>query len=87
MAQRIYWVPHTICFFGCAHCHNDSVLDGIKASRSIIDGVIAHMPPPDSRYRLEEVLVGGGEALMRNQQGEITRADRPRAQLLYRAPG
>lgn len=70
MAQRIYWVPHTICYFGCKHCHNDSVMGGIHASRQVIDEVIAHLPGPESPYRLEEVLVGGGESLMRNNEME-----------------
>lgn len=71
MAQRIYWVPHTICFFGCEHCHNDSVMEGIQASRQIIEQVIARLPGPESRYRLDEVLVGGGESLMRNAHMEF----------------
>ena len=70
MAQRIYWVPHTMCFFGCEHCHNDSVMDGIRADKAVIDGVIANLPERGSRYQLEEVLIGGGESLMRNQQME-----------------
>lgn len=70
MTQRIYWVPHTICYFGCLHCHNDSHMGGVRASRSVIDGVIAHLPSPESPYRLEEVLVGGGESLMRNNEME-----------------
>jgi hypothetical protein len=70
MAQRVYWVPHTICYFGCEHCHNDSIMAGIRASRQTIDAVIAHLPGSDSLYRLEEMLVGGGEALMRGQQME-----------------
>jgi hypothetical protein len=79
MAQRIYWVPHTVCFFGCEHCHNDSVMEGIRADRTLIDRIIANLPGPDSPYRLEEVLVGGGEALMRNQQMEyLVRAFRAR---------
>jgi hypothetical protein len=70
MAQRVYWVPHTVCYFGCAHCHNDSVMEGIRASQRVIDGVIANLPGAKSPYRLEEMLVGGGEALMRGQQME-----------------
>jgi hypothetical protein len=70
MTQRVYWVPHTVCYFGCAHCHNDSVMQGIRASRSIIDGVITNLPGPETGIQLEEVLVGGGEALMRGQQME-----------------
>lgn len=70
MGQRIYWVPHTICYFGCLHCHNDSRLQGVRASRAVIDGVIEHMPGPNSPYRLDEVLVGGGESLMRNNEME-----------------
>jgi hypothetical protein len=70
MAQRFYWVPHTVCFFGCAHCHNDSVLRGIRANRTVIDGVIANLPTPESAIQLTEVLVGGGEALMRGQEME-----------------
>jgi len=75
VAQRIYWVPHTVCFFGCEHCHNDSVMEGIRADRDVIDGVISHLPECGTRYGLEEVLIGGGESLMRNQQMEylITR--------------
>jgi hypothetical protein len=71
MAQRIYWVPHTICFFGCEHCHNDSVMAGLRADRALIERIVANLPGPDSPYRLEEVLVGGGEALMRGQQMEF----------------
>jgi hypothetical protein len=67
MVQRIYWVPHTICFFGCEHCHNDSLMEGIRADKAVIDQVIANLPGPGSRYSLEEVLVGGGESLMRSQ--------------------
>jgi len=70
MGQRIYWVPHTVCYFGCKHCHNDSVMGGIRASRQVIDGIIAHLPEQESRYRLDEVLVGGGESLMRNSEME-----------------
>jgi hypothetical protein len=70
MGQRIYWVPHTICYFGCHHCHNNSVMGGIRASRQVIDGIIAHLPLQDSRHGLEEVLVGGGESLMRNNEME-----------------
>ncbi len=75
MSQRIYWVPHTVCFFGCEHCHNDSVMEGIRADRAVIDRVIDHLPDHGSRYELEEILIGGGESLMRNQQMEhlITR--------------
>lgn len=70
MGQRVYWVPHTICYFGCKHCHNDSVMGGIRASRQVIDGVIAHLPGSESPYRLDEVLVGGGESLMRSNEME-----------------
>ncbi len=70
MSQRVYWVPHTICYFGCKHCHNDSAMGGIRASRQIIDGIIAHLPEQESRYALDEVLVGGGESLMRNNEME-----------------
>ncbi len=70
MTQRIYWVPHTVCFFGCEHCHNDSVMAGLRADRALLDRIVAHLPGPASPYRLEEVLVGGGEALMRGQQME-----------------
>jgi len=70
MTQRVYWVPHTVCFFGCAHCHNDSVMHGTRASKRVIDGVIANLPGSDSAITLEEVLVGGGESLMRGQQME-----------------
>jgi hypothetical protein len=67
MAQRIYWVPHTVCFFGCEHCHNDSLMEGIHADHDVIDKVVANLPEPNSRYPLQDVLVGGGESLMRNQ--------------------
>lgn len=67
MAQRIYWVPHTVCFFGCEHCHNDSLMEGIRADKAVIDQIIANLPAPDSHYSLQEVLVGGGESLMRSQ--------------------
>ncbi len=70
MTQRFYWVPHTVCFFGCEHCHNDSVMDGIRANRRIIEQIVQNLPGPESPYPLEEVLVGGGESLMRNQQME-----------------
>ncbi len=70
MTQRVYWVPHTVCFFGCAHCHNDSVMHGTRASRRVIDGIIANLPDATSPFQLEEMLVGGGEALMRGQQME-----------------
>ena len=67
MAQRIYWVPHTICFLGCAHCHNDSMLAGVRSSAQRAEAIIANLPAPASRFRLDEVLIGGGEALMRDQ--------------------
>ena len=70
MGQRIYWVPHTACFMGCAHCHNDSSLPGQRATRELIDRIVAYLPRPESPYRLEEVLVGGGEALMRGAETE-----------------
>jgi hypothetical protein len=70
MAQRIYWVPHTVCFLGCAHCHNDSALSGRRAARDLVDRIIDHLPGPESTYRLEDVLVGGGEALMRGAETE-----------------
>ena len=70
MGQRIYWVPHTRCFVGCAHCHNDSSLPGRRATRDLIDRIIAHLPSPNSPYRLEDVLVGGGDALMRGAETE-----------------
>jgi hypothetical protein len=70
MTQRIYWVPHTRCFMGCAHCHNDSSLSDSPASRARIDAIIAHLPGPDSEYRLEDVLIGGGEALQRAVETE-----------------
>lgn len=70
MTQRIYWVPHTTCFLGCAHCHNDSSPSGRQATRNLIERIIAHLPGPESDYRLEDVLVGGGEALMRGQETE-----------------
>ena len=56
MTQRIYWVPHTKCFLGCAHCHNDSG-PGQPASRALIEAIIAHLKqhgcepgPIESRY-------------------------------------
>ena len=64
MAQRIYWAPHTLCFLGCLHCHNDSDAEGLPGSAAVVDAVIANLPDGSSRYRLEEVLVGGGEPLM-----------------------
>jgi hypothetical protein len=70
MTQRIYWAPHTVCYFECEHCHNDSVLEGRRATPERLDRIIANLPGPDSHYRLEEVLVGGGEALMRGQHME-----------------
>jgi hypothetical protein len=70
MGQRIYWVPHTTCFMECAHCHNDSSLPGRRATRDLIDRIIAHLPGPESPYRLEDVLVGGGDALMRGTETE-----------------
>lgn len=65
MAQRVYWVPHTVCFLGCEHCHNDSLMTGVRGARPIAEAIIANLPGPESRHRLAEVLVGGGEALMR----------------------
>jgi hypothetical protein len=70
MAQRIYWVPHTVCFLGCSHCHNDSSLSGRRAKIDLVDRIIDHLPGSDSYYRLEDVLVGGGEALMRGTETE-----------------
>ncbi|MBN1581258.1 MAG: hypothetical protein JXA89_11195 [Anaerolineae bacterium] len=70
MSQRIYWVPHTLCFLGCAHCHNDSSRSGLRSTREHIDRIIAHLPGSESTYRLEDVLVGGGEALMRGAETE-----------------
>jgi hypothetical protein len=70
VAQRIYWVPHTVCFLGCAHCHNDSSLAGLRAERELIDRIIDHLPGVESSYRLEDVLVGGGEALQRGAETE-----------------
>ena len=69
MTQRIYWVPHTKCFLGCAHCHNDSG-PGQPAKRALIDAIIGHLPGPESEYRLEDVLIGGGEALQRGVETE-----------------
>ncbi len=66
MAQRIYWAPHTVCFLGCEHCHNDSVLAGTRSSAATHAAIIDHLPALTSRYRLDEVLIGGGEALMRH---------------------
>jgi hypothetical protein len=70
MGQRIYWVPHTRCFLGCAHCHNDSGRSGRHPTRDEIDRIVAHLPGPDSTYRLEDVLIGGGEALLRGLETE-----------------
>jgi hypothetical protein len=70
VTQRIYWVPHTVCFLGCAHCHNDSSLAGQRAQRDLIDRIIDHLPGVESHYRLEDVLVGGGEALQRGAETE-----------------
>ena len=79
MTQRIYWVPHTACFLGCAHCHNCSSPSGVRSSRDLVDRIIAHLPGPESVYRLEDVLVGGGEALMRGMGTEhLVRAFRER---------
>ena len=64
MTQRIYWAPHTLCFLGCHHCHNDSDAKGSPGSPDVVDAVIANLPDVTSRYRLEEVLIGGGEPLM-----------------------
>ncbi|MFO7697693.1 MAG: radical SAM protein [Anaerolineae bacterium] len=63
MTQRIYWVPHTVCHFGCLHCHNESVSDGKVTEPALIDRLVEHLPDSDSPYRLEEVLIGGGEGL------------------------
>ncbi len=52
MTQRIYWVSHTLCSLGCAHCHNDSSPMGRSTSRDLIDRIIAHLPDPKSDYRL-----------------------------------
>ena len=41
MAQRIYWAPHTVCFLGCEHCHNDSIMAGVRSP--------AGSTPPSSR--------------------------------------
>jgi hypothetical protein len=70
MTQRIYWVPHTLCSLGCGHCHNDSSPMGRRTSRDLIDRIIAHLPDPKSGYRLEDVLIGGGEALVRGAETE-----------------
>jgi hypothetical protein len=70
MAQRIYWVPHTICFLGCDHCHNDSCLEGIPSSKDVLDRCVSNLPSEESRYRLEEILIGGGDALVRHQHTE-----------------
>ena len=43
---------------------------GIRADKAVIDGVISNMPEHSLRYALEEVLIGGGESLMHNQQME-----------------
>jgi hypothetical protein len=79
MGQRIYWVPHTLCFLGCEHCHNDSRLSGARASTETIDRIVARLPGLESPYHLDEVLVGGGEALMRGAHMEhLIRAFRRR---------
>ena len=79
VTQRIYWVPHTVCFLGCAHCHNDSSRSGRRTTRALIDRVMAHLPGSASPYRLEDVLIGGGEALMRGVETEyLIRAFRER---------
>jgi hypothetical protein len=70
MTRRIYWVSHTLCALGRAHCHNDSSSLGQRTSRDPIHRIIAHLPGPESRYHLEEVLVGGGEALVRGAETE-----------------
>jgi hypothetical protein len=36
----------------------------------LIDAIIAHLPGPESEYRLEETLIGGGEALQRGVETE-----------------
>jgi len=79
MTQRIYWVPHTVCPYDCLHCHNDSVPRGVRTPRSTIDRIIAQLPDSDSAYRLEDVLVGGGEGLVRGAGIEyLVRAFRER---------
>jgi hypothetical protein len=70
VTQRIYWVPHTVCFLDCAHCHNDSSLSGRRGDRNLIDRIVDHLPGPGSAYRLEDVLIGGGEALQRGAETE-----------------
>jgi hypothetical protein len=45
-------------------------MEGIRADRAVIDGVIDNLPEQHTHYELEEVLIGGGESLMRNQQME-----------------
>jgi hypothetical protein len=70
VAQRVYWVPHTRCFLGCVHCHNDSSPAGRRANRDLIERIIDYLPGPESAYRLEDVLVGGGEALRRDEETE-----------------
>jgi hypothetical protein len=55
---------------GCAHCHNDSSPSGQRAKQDLIDRIIAHLPDLDSYYRLEDVLIGGGEALQRGAEAE-----------------
>jgi hypothetical protein len=45
----------------------------------LIDRIIAHLPGPESDYRLEDVLIGGGEALQRGTETEyLIRAFRDR---------
>jgi hypothetical protein len=79
MTQRIYWVPHTLCFLDCAHCHNNSSLSGRRSTRELIDRIVDQLPGPESHYRLEDVLVGGGEALQRGAETEhLIRAFRGR---------
>jgi hypothetical protein len=78
LTQRIYWVHHTKCFLDCAHCHNDSGR-GKPAERALIDAIIQNLPGPESNYRLEEVLIGGGEGLQRGVETEyLIRALRQR---------
>jgi hypothetical protein len=45
-------------------------MPGRRATKGLIDQIIAHLPGPESPYRLEDVLVGGGEALMRGVETE-----------------
>jgi hypothetical protein len=64
-----------VCFLGCEHCHNDSCLEGIAASKDVLDACVTNLPGDRSPYRLEEILIGGGEALVRQQHTEQQLSD------------